>query len=193
MDQAECDRWIPRLRAGDADAMAWMFSAFKGDVERCFGRRPPEDRADLVQDVFAIAMTRVHTFEGDREGSLRAWLRSIAFHRWHHRWEADQVRARHAGPSLEVLLDTHPGHGALQDRGTDPALAVCQAETVDWLLARLTPGQARVVHAHLIEGRTTREIALNWGVPRERVRGLYKRAIVKLRSAECAERLRDAA
>jgi RNA polymerase sigma factor (sigma-70 family) len=193
MEQADFQSWIPRLRSGDPDAVAWMFTTFKGDVERCFGRRPPEDRSDLVQDVFAVAITRLHTFRGDREASLRAWLRSIAFHRWHHKWESDQVRARHAGPALEVLLDTHPSHGALQDVRADPAREVCQAETVQWVLSRLTPGQARVVHAHLIEGRTTRDIANSWGVPRERVRGLYKRAIVKLRSAECAERLRDAA
>lgn len=193
MERDEIEGWIQRLRSGDSEAVSWMFSTFKGDVERCFGRRPPEDRADLVQDVFAVAMTRLHTFRGDREASLRAWLRSIAFHRWHHRWEADQVRARHAGPSLEVLLDTHPSHGALQDVGEDPAQEVCQAESVQWVLSRLTPGQARVVHAHVIEGRTTRDIAASWGVPRERVRGLYKRAIVKLRSPECEQRLREAA
>jgi len=193
LEETEFAKWISPLREGAPDAVAWMFDTFKGDVERCFGRRPPEDRADLVQDVFAVAITRLHTFQGDREASLRAWLRSIAFHRWHHRWEADQVRARHGGPSLEVLLETHPSHDAFRDRGTDPAGTVCQTETVRWVLGRLTPGQARVVHAHLIEGRTTREIAANWGVPRERVRGLYKRAISKLRTVECADWLREAA
>jgi DNA-directed RNA polymerase specialized sigma24 family protein len=97
MDEGEFATWIDPLRAGRPDAVAWMFVNFRGDVERCFGRRPPEDRADLVQDVFAVAITRLHTFEGDREATLRAWLRSIAFHRWHHRWEADQVRARQIG------------------------------------------------------------------------------------------------
>ncbi|MGH7642156.1 MAG: RNA polymerase sigma factor [Candidatus Dormibacteria bacterium] len=193
MEETEFATWVRPLRAGDPKAVEWMFENFRGDVERCFGRRPPEDRADLVQEVFAVAITRLHTFQGEREASLRAWLRSIAFHRWHHRWEADQVRARYAGPSLEVLLEVHPGHDALRDHDTDPSETVCQNETVRWVLDRLTPGQARVVQAHLIEGRTTREIAANWGVPRERVRGLYKRAMSKLRTAECAERLREAA
>ncbi len=193
MDESEFAMWVSPLRAGQPEAVAWMFGQFRGDVERCFGRRPAEDRADLVQDVFAVAITRLHTFRGDREASLRAWLRSIAFHRWHHRWEADQVRARHAGPSLEVLLETHPSHSVFRDGDTDPAGTVCQTETVRWALGRLTPGQARVVHAHLIEGRTTREIAATWGVPRERVRGLYKRAISKLRTNECTEWLREVA
>ncbi|HUY24320.1 MAG TPA: sigma-70 family RNA polymerase sigma factor [Candidatus Saccharimonadales bacterium] len=193
MDEREFATWIDPLRAGRPDAVAWMFANFRGDVERCFGRRPPEDRADLVQDVFAVAITRLHTFEGDREATLRAWLRSIAFHRWHHRWEADQVRARHSGPALEVLLETNPGHHAFRDLGTDPSSAVCQSEMVRALLCLLTPGQARVVQAHLVEGRTTREIASDWGVPRERVRGLYKRAICKLRRSDCGDWLREAA
>jgi RNA polymerase sigma factor (sigma-70 family) len=90
-------------------------------------------------------------------------------------------------------LETHPGHDAFKDPRIDPSGAVCQADIVQALLSRLTSGQARVVHAHLIEGRTTREIAADWGVPRERIRGLYKRAISKLRSAECADWLREAA
>lgn len=193
MEETDFATWIDSLRAGEPEAVAWMFNTFRSDVERCFGRRPPEDRADLVQDVFAVAIARLHTFEGNRAASLRAWLRSIAFHRWHHRWEADQVRARHAGPSLEVLLEAHPSHDAFRDGVTDPAASVCQAEALRAALSRLTPGQARVVHAHVIEGRTTREIAASWGVPRERVRGLYKRAIAKLRTADCAQGLREAA
>jgi len=193
VEESEFARWVSPLRQGEPAAVSWMFDKFKADVERCFGHRPPEDRADLVQDVFAVAITRLHTFQGEQEASLRAWLRSIAFHRWHHRWEADQVRARYAGPSVEVLLEMHPSHDAFRDRGPDPASAVCRAEAVGWILSRLTPGQARVVHAHLIEGRTTQEIAATWGVPRERVRGLYKRAISKLRTIDCAEWLREAA
>lgn len=193
MSETEFTNWVRSLRAGEPEAVAWMFATFRGDVERCFGRRPAEDRADLVQDVFATAITRIHTFEGDREASLRAWLRSIAFHRWHHRWEADQVRARHAGPSLEALMEANPSHQALGDPGSDPAGLVCRAEIVQMLLSQLTPRQARVVHAHLIEGRTTREIAASWGVPRERVRGLYKRGISKLRTDGRASWLREAA
>ena len=192
MDDGEFATWIDPLRAGRPDAVAWMFANFRGDVSAASDadlRRTGE----RVQDVFAVAITRLHPFEGDREATLRAWLRSIAFHRWHHRWEADQVRARRSGPALEVLLETHPGHNAFRDLGTDPSSAVCQAEMVRALLCLLTPGQARVVQAHLVEGRTTREIASDWGVPRERVRGLYKRAICKLRRSDCGDWLREAA
>ncbi len=172
---------VAALRRGDQDAIAWMFTAFAGDVERCFRRRPPEDRRDLVQDVFVTAIVRIHTFQGDREAALRAWLRSIAFHRWHHRWEADLVRQRYQGPALEQLLELNPSHSAFRDPATDPAAEVASREAVITLLGQLTPRQAEVVRAHVLEGRSTQDIADSWGVPRERVRGLYKRGMARLR------------
>ncbi|MGH7639906.1 MAG: RNA polymerase sigma factor [Candidatus Dormibacteria bacterium] len=193
MGDDEFRELVEALRRGEAAAIGWMFKTYGRDVERCFARRAPEDRADMVQDVFATAITRLHTFEGTREASLRAWLRSIAFHRWHHRWESEQVRARHSGPSLEALLESHPGLEVFHDLTGDPSRAACERESITWVMTRLTPRQARVVHAHVIEGRTTGEIAASWGVPRERVRGLYKRALSKLRTGECASRLRDVA
>ena len=172
---------IAALRRGDQDAIAWMFTAYASDVERCFRRRPPEDRRDLVQDVFVTAIVRIHTFQGDREVALRAWLRSIAFHRWHHRWEADLVRQRYRGPALEQLLELNPSHSAFRDPATDPAAEVASRDEVCTLLGQLTPRQAEVVRAHVLEGRSTQDIADSWGVPRERVRGLYKRGIARLR------------
>ncbi len=169
------------LKRGDSEAVAWMFANFKDDVERCFRRRPPEDRADMVQDVFVTAMIRLHTFEGDTEAVLRAWLRSIAFHRWHHRWEADQVRQRHQGPALEQLLELNPSHPAFRDHRMDPAVDVVDRDEVGNLLRMLTPRQAEVVRAHVLDGKSTQDIADSWGVPRERIRGLYKRGMARLR------------
>jgi len=177
------------LRLAEPDAISWMFTAFRADVERCFRQRPPEDRADLVQDVFVTAITRLHSFRGDRPAVLRAWLKSIAFHRWHHRWEADLVRQRHAGVALEVLLDLHPSHPAFSDDRADPAMEIIERDVVGRLLRCLTPGQAQAVHAHVIEGKSTRQIAADWGVPRERVRGLYKRGMARLRGTELTRSL----
>lgn len=193
MSEDEFVARVVALRQGRPDAVEWMFQTFKDDVERCFRRRPPEDRADLVQDVFLTALTRLHSFQGEREAVLRAWLRSIAFHRWHHRWEADLVRQRHAGMPLELLLDVNPRHRALADQASDPSLGLVQRETVARVLSHLTPGQAEVVRAHVLEGKSTEQIARDWGVPKERVRGLYKRGMAKLRRCSDARELRGAA
>ena len=184
---------VDGLRQGEPDAIAWMFETFRDDMDRCFRHRPPEDRADLVQDVFVTAIGRLHSFEGTREVVLRAWLRSIAFHRWHHRWEADQVRQRHAGMALDLLLEVNPTHSALSDELADPCLAVVENDVIGGLLRHLTPGQARVVRARVIEGRTTQEIAADWGVSRERVRGLYKRGMARLRVSASSRSLLGAA
>lgn len=172
---------LAALRQGDPDAVAWMFRTFRDDVERCFRRRSAEDRADLVQDVFVTAIVRLHTFQGGSESVLRAWLKSIAFHRWHHRWEADLVRQRHQGPALEHLMELNPSHSAFRDEVTSPELEVVGRDEVESMLARLTPRQAEVIRAHVLEGRSTQEIADSWGVPLERVRGLYKRGMSRLR------------
>ncbi len=193
MSEDEFGDRVSALRRGEPEAVEWMFRTFKDDVERCFRRRPPEDRADLVQDVFVTAIVRLHSFQGDRESVLRAWLRSIAFHRWHHRWEADRVRQRHAGMPLEMLMDVNPRHRALADQGTDPCLELVERETVKRVLDHLTPDQAEAVRAHVLDGKTTDQIAREWGVPKERVRALYKRGVARLRRCGAASELRGAA
>jgi len=184
---------VERLRARDPESIAWMFATFRADVARCFGQRPPEDQADLVQDVFATAIVRLPSFAGDQEIVLRAWLRRIAFHRWHHRWAADCVRARHAGPGLEALLALHPNHPALVAGTAPPDVLVVERRLVATLLERLTPRQAQVVRAHLLEGCTTAEIARRSGMTSEGVRGLYKRGLARLRRDDTARQLLDAA
>lgn len=182
-----------RLRARDPDAIAWMFATYRQDVARCFGHRNPEDRADMVQDVFATAIVRLPTFAGDQEVVLRAWLRRIAFHRWHHRWEADRVRARHAGPGLDSIIEAHPNHPALMAGDAAPESVVVGQRVVEALLQKLTPRQAMVVRAHLLEGQTTAEIALAVGMTCEGVRGLYKRGLARLRGDAAARGLLEAA
>jgi len=184
---------VERLRARDPEAVAWMFATFRHDVARCFGHRSPEDQADLVQDVFATAIVRLPTFGGDQEVVLRAWLRRIAFHRWHHRWEADRVRARHAGPGLDALLALNPNHPALVAEQTAPDALVLERRVVEGLLGRLTARQALVMRAHVLEGRTTAEIASQAGMTCEGVRGLYKRGLARLRGDATALRLLEAA
>ncbi len=184
---------VVRLRARDPESIAWMFATFRSDVARCFGQRPPQDQADLVQDVFTTAIVRLPTFGGDQEVVLRAWLRRIAFHRWHHRWEADRVRARHAGPGLEALLAVHPNHPALVAGTRAPDVLVLERRLIEGLLNRLTARQAMVVRAHVLEGRTTAEIARTAGMSAEGVRGLYKRGLARLRSDATARRLLEAA
>lgn len=184
---------LTAIRAGDPDALDWVFIHFHDDVERCFRRRPPDERADLVQDVFVTALVRLPTFRGDREVVFRAWLRSIAFHRWHHQWEAEQVRRRHQGAPLEVLLDLNPNHSAFRDGSPDPCARAMGLETVRDLLGHLTQRQAEVVRAHVLEGLSTQDIADRWGVPRERVRGLYKRGIARLRRLQASSEAARAA
>ena len=166
MDDGEFATWIDPLRAGRPDAVAWMFANFRGDVERCFGRRPPEDRADLVQDVFAVAITRLHTFEGDREATLRAWLRSIAFHRWHHRWEAKPEFGRGTPVPLWNLSLGHipatrisrPWHRPVQ-------CGLSSRDGAGTPMPAHSLGRPESCKPTSLRGAPPREIASDWGVP----------------------------
>ena len=62
-------------------------------------------------------------------------------------------------------------------------VTLIERDVVGGLLGCLTPGQAKAVRAHVIEGKSTQQIAADWGVPRERVRGLYKRGMPRLRGS----------
>jgi RNA polymerase sigma factor (sigma-70 family) len=95
--------------------------------------------------------------------------------------------------ALDVLLEVNPSHAALSDERADPCLRVVENDVIGGVLGHLTPGQARVVRARVIEGRSTQEIAADWGVSRERVRGLYKRGMARLRGSASSRALLEAA
>lgn len=67
------------LRAGERAAQAELFDRYVDMVERILLRvlGPDTELEDLVQETFLQAITSVESFRGD-EGSLGAWLRSVA-------------------------------------------------------------------------------------------------------------------
>lgn len=62
-----------------------------------------QDAADLVQDVFAVLVQRLPAFHYDRQGSFRAWLRTVLLNKWR-----ENHRRRVPAP-----LD--PAHGKLTE------------------------------------------------------------------------------
>ena len=54
------------------------------------------DAADLVQEVFAILVTKLPEFVYDRKKSFRGWLRTILYNKWR-----DRQRRRAAEPPMQ--------------------------------------------------------------------------------------------
>ena len=184
--------WLAALRAGDGDAFGWLYQTYAREVRKSFWKRPIEEQEDLTQDVFVIAMQRIHTFRGESEPQLIAWLRSIAFHGWAHLADKESVRWRHQAGSLEAREARAEARSGSEGGGfgvpqyADPARAieeVVQEEAlVRSLLALLTPGQRDVFQRHVMAGEGLSDMARRMGASPEKIRGLYKRAVRTLRT-----------
>ena len=183
---------LAALRAGDGEAFGWLYQAYAREVRKSFWKRPIEEQEDLTQDVFVTAMQRIHTFRGESEPQLMAWLRSIAFHGWAHLADKESVRRRrHAGSleAREARAESRSGSesgGSVAPQYADTARSseelVQDEALVQGLLALLTPGQRDVFQRHVMAGEGLSDMARRMGVSPEKVRGLYKRAVRTLRT-----------
>jgi RNA polymerase sigma-70 factor (ECF subfamily) len=55
------------------------------------------DAADLVQDLFAVLVERLPSFQYDEGRSFRAWLKTILLNRWRN-WQRKRATERRAEP-----------------------------------------------------------------------------------------------
>ena len=62
---------------------------------------PPSEVADLVQDVFAILVEKLPTFQHQGTGSFRGWLRTVTWNKCRDAFRRSKTRA-------EVSTDTPP-------------------------------------------------------------------------------------
>jgi RNA polymerase sigma-70 factor (ECF subfamily) len=53
------------------------------------------DAADLVQDVFTLLLQKMPQFVYDRQGSFRAWLKTVTLNQWRASYR--RARSRHEG------------------------------------------------------------------------------------------------
>ena len=166
---------VRRAAAGDQAAYEALYAAHARCVAayflRCGFRQADAD--DLVQETFVRAFRSLHTFDGSR-GGLRTWLGAIARNcarkRWSRRPEPD-----HFDPELaaEVLAGGDDPGNAVEQRDAESALLDC--------LAALPEELARIVRLRYVDGRTTRGIAAEVGIPE---------ATIRLRLAEAHDQLR---
>src|SRR5262245_43331242 len=86
---------LERLRQ-PADAAAWeRFVELYTPCIYAWARRaglPPDDAADLVQDVFALLVTKLPAFVYDpARHSFRGWLPTVTLNRWREQARRRQV------------------------------------------------------------------------------------------------------
>lgn len=132
------------------------------------------DASEVVQEAWARAVDRLHTFRGD--GALSSWLCGICVNVWR-----ETLRRRHP----EVALD---------EGQADPvSLSAHPAEVVDVrrALADLAPGYRAVVVLYGIYGFSHAEIADRLGISEGTSKSQLSRARAALRAATGVARPAD--
>jgi RNA polymerase sigma-70 factor (ECF subfamily) len=171
---------VARAQA-DRHAFALLYRRYLDPVHRyCYRRLGSREAAeDATSLVFTKALAALPSY---RAGSFRSWLFAIA-----HHVITDDLRARRVVADLDAAA-------AVPDRAPTPedlVLAADASSAVVRLLARLPPGQRRVVELRLA-GLTGREVAEVLGCSLSAVKIAQVRAYARLRTLLAAEATEEA-
>lgn len=162
-DLTLCDRLldeaalIARVRRGDEDAAASLFTSLRPVILKCIRSRLPRwaTEDDLVQSVFAKVFGRLHQFSGSVP--LEHWVSRIAVNTSlsHIAHEAIRPECSMSDLSEEheaVVQNCSPATASSEER--DHA-----REALDLLLAQLKPEERRIIILLHLERRSTQEIS----------------------------------
>ncbi len=128
----------------------------------------PEAAEDAVQQVFTALLAAPARDIENEEAYLRRAVRNACYSTLRH----EQVRR---GPPLEDAL--------LEQAADGPAVSEEQRLTLSRAIAALLPEQREVVHLHVFEGRTFKEVADLTGDPPNTVASRYRYALDHLKAA----------
>jgi RNA polymerase sigma-70 factor, ECF subfamily len=138
---------------------------------------PQEDAADLVQDVFALLVRKLPSFQYAQGGSFRAWLRTVTLNR---RREV----LRRATPVLQT------NHAAVHEpEQADPAREFEEAEYREYVIRRVlvllrsdfSVTIWKAFQAHVLEGKDAADVAASLGIRVGTVYAAKSRVLTRLR------------
>ena len=97
------DGLLERLRRGGSRADWDRFVDLYGPLLEHWARRlsPPEESADLVQEVLILVMQKLGSFSGGGDRSFLAWLRAVMRNRWRDLGRRSAARP-HANDSAAI-------------------------------------------------------------------------------------------
>ena len=160
--------WVASARAGSRPAFASLHDHFCGMVHAILiARVPAGDAADLVQDVFLSALSKLSTLEDD--SAFRGWLIQIA-------------RSR-AAMHLRDRKSHDPIDDELGPRAPSGPEAATDARRVVKAIQALPEAYRETVAMRLVEGMTGPEIAERTGLTAGSVRVNLHRGIELLKES----------
>lgn len=160
-------RAIGAAKAGDWDALSYLYSRYADDVRRFVQSivRDHHEAQDITHDVFAKLMRAIQKYE-EREVPFAAWIMRVA-----RNAALDHVRSRRQIPVEEVLI-SEDGH-----ERTSFELS----HTLKAALAELPESQRQVLVLRHIGGLSPNEIAERLGKTEASIQGLHHRGRAALK------------
>ncbi|HEY7873702.1 MAG TPA: sigma-70 family RNA polymerase sigma factor [Actinomycetota bacterium] len=165
---------IDAARAGAEWAWTVIYDELAPSVLGYLRARGAAEPEDLTGEVFLQAVRDLHRFEGSG-GDLRAWMFTIAHHRFLDERRRAKRRPVEPAPD-EVLTEKLPS----VDTESEAMDRVAQDE-VTAIIDRLAPAQRDVLLLRIVAGLTIEEIAAAVGKRPGAVKALQHRGIAALR------------
>jgi RNA polymerase sigma-70 factor (ECF subfamily) len=175
---------IAAARLGDQDAFTELYRLHVRYV-RAVGRAVlhSDDLDDLCQDVFLLAFTRLHSFEGN--SSFRTWMTRIAINQClltlRRRRQASNGGSQLVQMDAEMLSDDAPG-GSLFASEDIQLEGVPVRLDLDRMLKVLKPAERRMLEMAYVEDVPDQEIAEILGIRVDAVRCKILRAKRRVRN-----------
>jgi RNA polymerase sigma-70 factor (ECF subfamily) len=148
-------------RPGDAEAWERFVHLYTPLLSWWASRAglPPQDVADLLQDVFTLLLEKLPEFTYDPGRSFRAWLRTVTL---------NKLRERFRRAALPVAVGTDP-NGVAQ---ADPAAAFWEAEYAQHLVgqalrlmrSQFAPATWQACWKTTVEGKSAAQAAAELGM-----------------------------
>jgi RNA polymerase sigma-70 factor, ECF subfamily len=168
------DGVVQRAKAGDAEAMAWLYEQHAPRLQRYFFCRlggRVQQAEDLTAEVFVRTLERLDSYEC-RGLPFGAWLFRVA-----RNLLVDHQRGqpREAQLALEECEEVDTPAAA---RDLDQVVDQCDLARA---MRRLTPEQREILELRFIQGRSIAETQALTGRTEESVKKLQARGLQKLR------------
>lgn len=175
---------LERLRAAP-DPAAWqrLVDLYEPFVRRCLGRDAAlaNDLDDLTQDVMATLVRALPTFDWRRDGSFRAWLRTVTANRVRQWWRDRRTAAvggTDAGQQLVEVPDPAAGLSQRWDAEHDQHVLRRLLELIE---PEFSPAVWRAFVRLALDGATAAEVAAELGTTENAVLLSKSRVLRRLR------------
>lgn len=177
---------LDRLRDDDQSSWRKLTELYTPLIRNWLARggAPPQEIEDLTQNVMAVVVRRVPEFQrGERTGSFRRWLRTIAVNVLSEFWKSRQRRTQSPGGSefqhvLDELADPNSGLSRQWDEEHDQHVT---RRLLDWIRPQFQDKTWRAFQLVAVAGESPDEVARDLGLTVNAVFIAKSRVLAKLR------------